>query len=124
MKQRTFHVTILIVIAGILLLGCSKSNNSNSGYNNNPPPTTTTGSNVAISNMNFTPSSLTVKAGTTVTWVNNDNITHTVTADDGSFTSGDLKYGNSYSHTFSTAGTYAYHCKYHSSMTGSVIVTQ
>jgi plastocyanin len=72
--------------------------------------------------MSFSPGSTTVKAGTTVTWKNNDNMAHTVTADDASFDSGALNTGQTFSHTFNSAGTIKYHCTYHSTMTASVVV--
>ena len=72
--------------------------------------------------MSFSPTSLTVTAGTTVTWKNNDNTTHTATADDGSFDSGNIAPGASFSHTFSAAGTIAYHCSIHTTMKAKVVV--
>lgn len=71
----------------------------------------------------FNPGSLEVAAGTTVTWTNNDSAAHTVTADDGSFQSGRLEQGDSFSYTFETAGTFSYHCEYHSGMTATVTVS-
>jgi plastocyanin len=58
-----------------------------------------------------------------VTWANADIEKHTVTADDGSFDSGDVAAGASFQHTFATAGTVKYHCIIHESMTGTVTVT-
>ena len=58
----------------------------------------------------------------TVTWVNNDNAAHTVTAKDGSFGSGNMGSGSSYTYTFTTPGTYRYYCAYHSWMVGTVVV--
>jgi plastocyanin len=58
----------------------------------------------------------------TVAWTNDDSAPHTVTADDGSFSSGNLNPGDSYTYTFTTPGTYAYHCNYHSWMKGTIIV--
>lgn len=78
---------------------------------------------VWIQNMAFTPSSITVKEGTTITWTNKDGISHTVTSDAGLFDSGSLGSGKTYAYTFSTAGTYQYHCTIHPSMTAKVIVT-
>ena|SRR5690242_984740 len=81
-----------------------------------------TGSDVSIKNFAFTSNNISVTKGTTVKWTNNDGVTHTVTADDGSFDSGSLTNGASFSHTFSTAGTYTYHCSIHTTMTGTVTV--
>jgi plastocyanin len=72
--------------------------------------------------MSYNPSSLTLKAGTTVSWTNNDMVDHTVTANDGSFDSGAIKMGGTYSHTFSTTGTFSYHCTFHANMKASVVV--
>lgn len=78
---------------------------------------------VKIANFAFGPASLTVKVGATVTWTNSDSPTHTVTADDGSFDSGNIAPGATFKQTFTKAGTYTYHCAIHSSMTASVTVT-
>ena len=77
---------------------------------------------VSIANFSFQPATLTVPVGTTVTWTNNDSAGHTVTADDGSFSSDTLGSGATFSQTFATAGTFAYHCKIHPSMTATVTV--
>ena len=104
----------------IVLFACSKSGggygSSNNGGGNN------TGNSVSIKNFAFSISSLSVKSGTTVTWTNNDATTHTVTADDGSFDSGNIAPGATFTHTFSTAGTIAYHCSIHTTMKAKVVV--
>jgi plastocyanin len=82
------------------------------------------GTQVTISNFTFNPKTLTVAAGTTVTWTNNDSLTHTVTADDGSFDSANLRPGQQFSYTFTTPGTYTYHCSIHPFMTASVVVLE
>ena len=79
---------------------------------------------VSIEDFYFEPSELTIQPGETVTWTNNGNHPHTVTADDGSFDSGTLQPGESYSHTFQSAGMVPYHCSIHPFMTGSVSVGQ
>lgn len=81
------------------------------------------GSSVKVIDFGFDPASITVKAGTSVTWTNTGSATHTVTADDASFDSGSLASGATFSQTFAKAGTYAYHCKIHASMKGTVVVT-
>ncbi len=63
-----------------------------------------------------------VKAGTRVTWTNRDTVSHTVTADDGSFKSGNLATGATFSQEFARVGTFAYKCSIHAEMAGSVIV--
>lgn len=124
MKQKAFLSCILLIVAtGLFLIGCSKgssgysnnTNNNNSGGNN-------TSSSVSINNMKFDASDITIKAGTTVTWTNNDSAPHTVTANDGTFDSGNMNYGAKFSYTFSKAGTYKYRCTYHPAMTGTVTV--
>ena len=77
---------------------------------------------VGIANFSFTPATITVAVGTTVTWANADTTGHTVTADDGSFKSDTLAPGATFNHTFATAGTFTYHCAIHSSMKGTVTV--
>jgi plastocyanin len=57
-----------------------------------------------------------------VIWTNRDNSPHTVTANDGSFESGNMAPGQTYTFTFTTPGVYTYHCTYHPWMTGTVIV--
>jgi len=79
--------------------------------------------NVSIKNFSFNPGTIIVIIGVnnTITWTNNDGVTHTVTSDDGTFGES-LAPGKSYTFTFSTAGTFGYHCSIHTYMTGSVIV--
>ena len=79
---------------------------------------------VTIQNMAFNPSTLNVKVGTTVTWINKDSTTHNVVSDSGLFESGDLTNGMSYNYTFNKAGSYPYHCSIHPSMTGTVVVSE
>lgn len=76
--------------------------------------------NISISNFSFNPSSLNIKSGTTVTWMNNDNTAHTVTGN--GFNSGQIQPGGSFQFTFNSPGTYTYHCSIHPSMTGKIIV--
>jgi len=77
---------------------------------------------VRIDNFAFSPATVTVDVGDTVTWTNHDGPTHTATADDGTFGTGQISSGASKSVTFQSAGTFAYHCAIHPSMTGTVRV--
>jgi predicted lipoprotein with Yx(FWY)xxD motif/plastocyanin len=92
------------------------------GASSAPSPAAGAGS-VTIADFSFTPGTLTVPVGTTVTWTNTGGAPHTVTADDGSFASATLAAGDTFSQTFDTAGTYAYHCSIHTQMVGTVVVT-
>lgn len=78
---------------------------------------------VTIKGFAFNPAAITVPAGTTITWTNEDSARHTVTLDNGAVTSDALSTGATYSQTFTSAGTFAYHCSIHPSMKGSVTVT-
>jgi plastocyanin len=124
-SKSIFILMPIQLMALLLLLGCSKSSNMYSNPNPNPGK----GSNsVSISGMAFNPASLTVAVGATVTWTNNDAVAHTVTSDTGLFDSGSITAtggysgGGTYNYTFTTAGTYNYHCKIHPMMTAKIIV--
>src|ERR1700688_382325 len=78
---------------------------------------------VSIDNFTFTPQTMTVKAGTTVTWTNKDDIPHGIAATNNTFTrSKALDTDDSYSFTFTTPGTYQYFCYVHPHMTGTIVV--
>ena len=77
---------------------------------------------VTIHNFAFGPSSIVVNVGDTVTWTNQDGVAHTATARDGSFDTGNIGPSRSGSHTFTTAGTFAYVCSIHPFMHGTVVV--
>jgi plastocyanin len=76
---------------------------------------------VDIRNSAFNPSSTTIAPGDSVTWTNNDGLTHTVTGT--GWGSGNLAAGATYTHQFNTTGDFAYHCTIHSFMTGTVHVS-
>ena len=76
-----------------------------------------------IKDFSFSKRTITVHVGDAITWTNKDSAPHTVTSNSGNeLDSGQLSQGQSYSHTFTQAGTYAYHCAVHPSMTATVVV--
>jgi plastocyanin len=77
---------------------------------------------VKIDNFTFEPQKLTVKAGTTVTWKNEDDIPHTVASATKAFKSKALDTDDSFSFTFTTPGTYEYFCSLHPHMTATIVV--
>ena len=83
-----------------------------------PPPAAA----VQIGNFTFKAQVLTVKAGTTVSWTNGDDIPHTVTSNSGAFKSKVLDSGDKFSFTFAKPGQFGYFCSLHPHMTGTIIV--
>lgn len=113
---------IIVVIAVLVVIGIFLFAN---GYKTpSSPSNNTAGTNsVIIRGMAFSPSPILIKVGDTVTWTNMDSVSHTVTSDSGrELDSLTLSTGSTYSHTFASPGTYAYHCKIHTYMKGIVNV--
>ena len=79
---------------------------------------------VNIKNFSFSPNPITVRAGAPITVVNDDNVTHTFTANGGAFDTGDLGGDHRDRVTVQRPGTYAFHCEIHTFMTGTVRVSQ
>jgi amicyanin len=77
---------------------------------------------ISIDNFTFNPQKLTVKAGTTVTWTNKDDIPHAIATASKQFKSKTLDTDDAYSFTFTTPGSYEYFCSLHPHMTGTVVV--
>lgn len=82
------------------------------------------GTRIEMRALQYQPTTIRIAAGTTVEWVNRDDVMHTVTADDGAFDSGDIGPGERWSRRFDTPGRYTYHCTPHPFMRGVVIVTE
>jgi plastocyanin len=79
---------------------------------------------VTIKNFAYSPKEIEIKQGDTVVWTSQDGISHTVTADQGEFDSGDIVKGDPpFQHTFASAGEVKYHCDHHGGMKGKVTVT-
>jgi plastocyanin len=79
-------------------------------------------SRIGIQNFKFDPPTITVPAGTTVTWINRDDSVHTVTSEDGRLASAGLNHGEQFSYRFTVPGTYAYHCALHPHMMARIVV--
>lgn len=126
-------ITVLCIAAVLVLSGCASNTAQGAQGGAQGLPSNGTGGSgqgtvqpatheVIISNFAFSPSELTIKTGDTVAWTNNDSATHTITSDSGGELSGNVPQGQAYSHTFNSAGTYAYHCSIHTSMKGTITV--
>jgi plastocyanin len=135
MKTAQFRQHLVWLAAAVLLLaGCSTSRpDAHASVTTRPdsvatpsitaPSPPASGNQVTIDGFAFAPATLTVSAGTTVTWINRDEEPHTVAASDGSFHSPGMGTGASFTHTFATAGTFDYVCSIHPMMRGTVVVT-
>ena len=119
--KRTASLLFTIVILAFTLTACSAASPASQVQ---VQQTAAPANQVMIQNFAFTPPSLTVPVGSTVTWTNKDQTQHTATADDKSFDSGPLAPGASFSFTFTQAGTFTYKCTFHPNMLGTIIVTK
>jgi plastocyanin len=131
--KRALYLSLLgvLVIMGLLAaVSCGSSTATTKpggGLQTSPPPGTTTGPDikpfaVTIKDMAFSPATVEVAIGTTVTWTNEDSLTHTVTSRTGIFDSGSMSKGMIFSHTFNNVGDFEYFCSIHTSMVGHIIV--
>lgn len=126
--MRTVHYTAALVTLFLFtVVGSGCKSDSSNPYGSSitaPAPVTAPANTVLLSGMAFSPATITVAVGTTVTWKNNDGVTHTSTSDTGVWNTGNIAGNSSTVTTFRTAGTFPYHCIYHGSMgmRGTVIV--
>ncbi len=124
MKNALIWVLVVLVIAilsvGAFFIYGGGNGYMNPGTNGGGTPNGATSNIVNIQNFAFSPATLTVAKGTTVTWINNDSVNHQIKSD--TFNSAPLLTGQNYSFTFDNAGTFNYSCAIHPSMTGKIIV--
>jgi plastocyanin len=126
------HQIALWGVSALLVAGCSASHPTAHPSVTFGPDTATpsitappapAGNQVTIDSFAFAPLTLTVLAGSTVTWTNKDEEPHTVVASDGSFHSPGMGTGATFSHTFAKPGSFEYVCSIHPMMRGTVVVT-
>jgi amicyanin len=126
-KGLIIGLVIAVVILGALAFYLMKSPapvQKTSGTDLGQGTVSGQGSIVSIKSFNFNPTTVNIRVGETVTWNNEDSASHQIISDSGSEISSDsLSKGQSYSHTFNTAGIYDYHCSIHASMKGKVVVS-
>lgn len=128
---------VIIVVGGIIWFATRQTTTTNTNATTPSQSQTSTSSTVqttdqmvSIQDMAFSPNVLTIKKGVKVTWTNQDSVGHNIIGDDASLSGGlpaqadVLSNGQSYSHTFDTVGTFAYHCGVHPGMTGTVEVVE
>ncbi len=114
--------SVAIVLAVSLLAACGSPSLTPTASAPTPAPT---GSVIAVDivNFSFSPATMTIPAGTTVTWTNKDAVSHNVVSDDGNlFDSGVLRQSASFSYTFTKSGAFPFHCSPHPGMKGTIFV--
>lgn len=125
-------LSAVALVAAALLAGCAASrpaagsgtSMSMGSASVTAPAAPVSGNQVNIDGFAFAPATLTVTAGTTVTWTNRDEEPHTVAASDGSFHSPGMGTGATFTHTFTDPGAFDYVCSIHPMMHGTVVVTR
>ena len=121
----SWSVAVLIAIASVMILvsTASQAQHANgSGKLVDTAAGTDAAPQVMIDNFAYSPVPLTVKVGTTVTWINHDDIPHTVDSTQGKFKSAALDTDDKFEFRFTEAGDYPFYCRIHPKMTGKVIV--
>jgi plastocyanin len=119
---RHLNTGTLAFVMFVALALLSSTHGKNSEARESAPPKATK-TEVVIDNFSFSPKTTTVPIGATVTWTNHGNVPHVVASADDQFKKSPvLKAGQSFSNTFTTAGTYSYFCSIHPRMTAKIIV--
>jgi plastocyanin len=104
-------VALPLALAAVLVLQPTRARSEDKAANQ-----------VSVDNFSFGPATLTVAVNTTVTWVNKDDVPHTIASTDGLFKSKALDTDDKYTYTFTKAGTYNYFCSIHPKMVGKIVV--
>jgi plastocyanin len=124
-------IIIIIIAAGVYIYSTQSSrtnvqtgvnNSSNQSIGNNSSNMTSAATTITIQNMTFNPDKITVRSGTNIQWINNDNTQHQIMSDTGSFQSNILNPGDSYNFFFAKTGIYGYHDALNPTVTGTIIV--
>jgi plastocyanin len=109
-------IASVMLLAGTILQAQHDNGSGQTAAGNDAAPQ------VIIDNYAFSPIALTVKVGTTVTWINHDDDAHTVDSTQGKFKSSTLNKGDHFEFRFTEAGEYPFYCRFHPKMTGKIIV--
>jgi len=114
MKNNILNLFLFFATVAIVIYSCGKLPAQQA--------TNTGGASVSIQNFAFVPDTVRIKVGQTITWTNKDTAPHTATALAGAFNSTNLITNQTYQFTFTTAGTFSYHCLVHPMMTTAYVI--
>ena len=118
-----WSIAVSIAIASVVFFaGTALQAQHGNGSGKPTAAGTDTAPQVIIDNYAFSPAPLTVKVGTTVTWINQDDDPHTVDSTQGKFKSATLNKGDRFEFRFTEAGEFPFFCRFHPKMTGKIIV--
>ena len=127
--MRAFYIIVGVIIVAILVWGFATGWGKGGSSDRTPEQIETSSEPISgevkikISNLSFNPETVTISKGSKVIWTNNEAVIHTITSDNGEFTSsGQLNQGQSYEFTFADSGEFPYHCTPHPNMTAKIIV--
>ena len=132
MSKRWLALLLGCLALALVAAGCGGGGDDNNGGGGSSGNSTSTpapaatggGASVTMKDIKFNPSSVTVKAGDTVTWTNDDSVGHDVTGDGfKSGSAGGIQGGQSFKHKFPKAGTFSYVCTFHPGMRGTIEVS-
>lgn len=118
------QLTVSLLFIFVIAAGCDSTTQYEDNGNGEP------GENeVWMVGQSFTPGTIEIETGTTITWTNQSSEVHTVTSGspgspDGEFDSGNMSAGQEFSHTFEEAGSFDYYCALHPGMTGTITVNE
>ncbi len=135
LRYYSLFLTVIFLTTGLTLVGCNSSSGTDTNYNTEEPPTNgggeASGQQVEMSQQAFNSKNIEVEVGSTVKWVNSSSLVHTVTSgtngeSDGTFNSGNISPGETFSYTFNKVGEFNYFCIPHYSlgMVGKVAVVE
>jgi plastocyanin len=112
--------SIVVLLTAVVMSGCkdNATNPTGSSSNNSSKNSNT----ITMAGNSFSPGIDTIAVNSTVTWNNNSSVAHTSTSDTGVWDTGNIPAGSSATTTFTTVGTFHYHCTYHSGMIATITV--
>jgi plastocyanin len=118
--RTTIHTTVAGLLAAVLLAAAPAA--TAQSHHSASPRGASDVVKVKVVDFAFKPGTVTIPKGSAVKWINKGSVTHSTTSDTGLW-SKDLKPGDSFKRTFKRVGTFKYHCRFHSNMTGKISVT-
>ena len=122
MPRPSRRLLLCVLIAVCASVAVEAADDRKAGHKSPSTKAATKSHTVTMKDKKYSPAALTIKPGDTVVWKNDDDHDHTAIADDKSFKSGNISPKDSFEFTFKKAGTFAYSCKYHPRMKGTVTV--